>query len=388
MSVDTAPSLLKSVAALAPQIRTDAAAIEEAGRLPDALLGHLAELGVFRLAAPRAAGGLEADPLTLYTLVHDLARADGSVGWCAMIAAATSVTLGYLDERVAAELLAAPEFLIAGVAAPLGGARPTDGGFRLTGRWPFASANRHASALVLGAVLIESSAPVTDQHGRPVVRHFVVPTAELVAHNTWQVAGLRATGSDDVEAVDVFVPASRSFSLFGQVPPRPGALYAFPVFGYLSIGVGAAALGIGRAAVDEIVRLAREKQVPGGGGTIAGKPAVRAAVAEAEALLGGGEELLRATVAECWRTALGSDPITVEQRARLRLAVTNAANSAAAAVDLAYRSGGGTSVYASSPLQRHFRDIHVATQHAMVGSDVVELAGGVLLGEKVDPTRL
>ncbi|MCI4062050.1 acyl-CoA dehydrogenase family protein [Micromonospora sp. R77] len=377
-------SLVESVAALARQVRTDAAAIEQAGRLPEPLLGRLAELGVFRLAAPRSAGGLEADPLTLCTIVHDLARADGSVGWCAMIAAATSVTLGHLDEQVAADLLADPGFLIAGVAAPLGRARPVDDGYRLTGRWAFASASRHATWLVLGAVLAGESGP----GGRPVLRHLVVPAAEVLSHDTWQVAGLRATGSDDVEARDVLVPANRSFSLFGPVPPRPGALYAFPVFSYLSLGVGAAALGIARAAVDEIGRLAREKPIPGQGGTIAGRPAVRTAVARAEMLLGGGWHLLRATVAECWQTALAGDPVTLEQRARLRLAAANAAGSAAAAVDLAYQAGGGTSVYASSPLQRHFRDVHVATQHAMVGPDIVELAGAVLLGQQVDTARL
>ncbi|MFC4150482.1 acyl-CoA dehydrogenase family protein [Micromonospora mangrovi] len=388
MSVDTLAPLVESVATLATQVRDDAAAIEQAGRLPEPLVGRLAELGVFRLAAPRSAGGLEADPLTLCTVVHDLARADGSVGWCAMIAAATSVTLGHLGERVAADLLADPGFLIAGVAAPLGRARPVDGGYRLTGRWAFASASRHATWLVLGAVLVDDTGPVTEPTGRPAVRHLVVPAAEVLSHDTWQVAGLRATGSDDVEARDLFVPADRSFSLFGPLPPRPGPLYAFPVFSYLSLGVGAAALGIARAAVDEIGRLARAKPVPGQGGTIAGRPAVRTAVARAEALLGSGTALLRATVAECWRTALAGDPVTLEQRARLRLAAANAAASAAAAVDLAYQAGGGTSVYASSPLQRHFRDVHVATQHAMVGPEIVELAGAVLLGQQVDTARL
>jgi alkylation response protein AidB-like acyl-CoA dehydrogenase len=381
-------SLVESVAALTDQVRADAATIEEAGRLPDPLVGRLAELGVFRLAAPRSAGGLEADPATLCTVVHDLARADGSVGWCAMIAAATSVALGHLDEPVAAGLLADPGFLVAGVAAPLGRARPVPGGYRLTGRWPFASASRHATWLVLGALLVGDAGPLTDPTGRPVVRHLVVPAAEVLTHDTWQVAGLRATGSDDVEVRDAFVPEDRSFSLFEPAPPRPDPLYAFPVVGFLSIGVGAAALGIARAALDEIGQLAREKPIPGQGGTIAGRPAVRTAVARAEALLGGGTALLHAAVDECWRTVLAGDPVSLAQRARLRLAVAHAAESAAAAVDLAYRAGGGTSVYARSPLQRHFRDVHVATQHAMVSPEVVELAGAVLLGQQVDPTRL
>jgi alkylation response protein AidB-like acyl-CoA dehydrogenase len=202
------------------------------------------------------------------------------------------------------------------------------------------------------------------------------------------VAGLCGTGSDDIEIRDVFVPAGRSFSLFEEKPPRPEPLYAFPVFGLLALGIGATALGIGRAAIDEIIRLAGVKTTPGRATTIAGKSSVRATVARAESLLGAGRAWLSAAVDDCWRSALAGDPATPHQRAQLRLAVAHAATSAARAVDLAYHAGGGTSVYTTSPLQRFFRDVHVATQHAMVGPDIVELAGAVLLGQPVDTARL
>src|SRR5262249_11410368 len=148
---------------------------------------------------------------------------------------------------VGKELLADPRFVIAGVAAPRGRARTVEGGYRVTGRWSFASGSHHARWLVVGAVLADESSPGS----APVIRHLVLPADEVTFHDTWQVAGLRGTGSDDLEVHDVFVPAQRSFSLFEQNLTAPGPLYAFPILGLLALGIGATALGIGRAALDE-----------------------------------------------------------------------------------------------------------------------------------------
>jgi indole-3-acetate monooxygenase len=366
--------VLESARELAGDVRARAGRIEADGRLPEELVDRLAAAGLFRLAVPASLGGAETDPVTLCEVAEEIGRADGSTGWCVMIAAATGVALGRLDEPVAAGLLDVPRFLLAGVAAPLGTATPADGGVRVSGRWPFASAGLHASWLVAGCVTADG------------VRHVVVPVAEVTIHPTWDVAGLRGTGSHDMELRDVFVPGGRTFSLAGPAV-NPAPLYAFPVLGLLAVGIGAVALGIGRAAVDELVALAGSKPVPGGG-TVAGRPSVQRAVAEAEAALGGGRGFLHAAVRDAWRTVVAGDPVTLTQRARLRLAVIHATESAARAVDLAYRSGGGSSVYASSPLQRHFRDVHVATQHAMVGPEVTALAGAALLGHPTDTSRL
>ncbi|GID98348.1 acyl-CoA dehydrogenase family protein [Amorphoplanes digitatis] len=364
--------LIDDIRRLTTEIRALAPRIEQDREVPAYLIDRLAALGVFRLAAPRAAGGAEAEPADLVEVCEELGRADGSVGWCAMIGAATGIALGYLPEDTAAELLADPRFLIAGVAAPMGRAVPVDGGHRITGRWPFASACRQATWLVGGVLVADGTQP-------PRPRLAIMAPGDLTIHDTWDVAGLRGTGSHDIEAADVFVPDARVFSLAAP-PVQPGPLYEFPPLGLLALGIGAVSLGIARAAIADFAELAHGKRNPVTGETIAAKPSVRAAVAEAESLRASGLAYLRAEVA-----ATGADP---ERRARLRLAVRTATRNAVRAVDLVYQAAGGSAVYAASPLQRHFRDVHVAAQHAMVNTDVLETAGAVLLGESVNTARL
>jgi alkylation response protein AidB-like acyl-CoA dehydrogenase len=364
--------LIDDLRRLTPEIRALAPRIEQDREVPAQLIDRLCALGVFRLTVPRAVGGLEVEPGDLVEVCEELGRADGSVGWCAMIGAATGIALGYLPRNAAAELLAGPRFLIAGVAAPLGRAVPVDGGLRITGRWAFASACRQATWLVGGVLVADGTQP-------PYPRLAVMAPGDLTIHDTWDVAGLRGTGSHDIEAVEVFVPDARVFSL-AAAPVQPGPLYAFPPLGLLALGIGAVSLGIARAAIADFAELARAKRNPVTGEPIAAKPAVRAAIAEAESLRAAGLAYLRTEVA-----ATGAD---ADRRARLRLAVLTATRNAARAVDLAYQAAGGSAVYAASPLQRHFRDVHVATQHAMVSTDVLETAGAVLLGESVNTARL
>jgi alkylation response protein AidB-like acyl-CoA dehydrogenase len=216
----------------------------------------------------------------------------------------------------------------------------------------------------------------------------LVPAADARILDTWTVAGLRGTGSHDMVIEDVFVPGDRSVSIVTDRPRAPGALYAFPVFGLLAVGIAAVALGIARGAVDELVRLAREKAPQGSKRTLAERGVVQAEVAQAEALVGSGRAFLDDAIGVAWRAAESAGTIPIADRARLRLAATHATTSAARATDLVYNAGGGTSVYATSPLQRCFRDVHVATQHAMVAGSTLELAGRVLLGLETDVSQL
>ncbi|AGL21589.1 acyl-CoA dehydrogenase family protein [Actinoplanes sp. N902-109] len=348
-------SLLDGVRALGPSIRDLAPDIERDRAVPAAVIEQLTKLGIFRLTAPAAAGGLEADPATLVRVFEELGHADGSTGWCAMIGGATGIALGYLPPATATELLADPRFLIAGVAAPTGRATPVDGGFRVSGRWAFASGCRHATWLVGGA--LTPAGP----------RLFILDPAELTFHDTWHVAGLRGTGSHDFSADAVFVPESRTFSL-AEPPTQPGALYRFPAVPLLSVGIGAVALGIARAAIADFADLSRSKLNPMTGEPLATRPAARVAMAEATAAHGAGMAYLLHEVGAA-----------VPVPDMVRLAVITATRNAARAVDLVYAAAGGSAVYESSPLQRHFRDVHAATQHAMVSAEVLENIGKALL---------
>lgn len=387
-AADAAPSPLAAVRALAPAIRARAEEIEEGRRVPLDLVQALAATGVFRLCLPRALGGLEADVATLLDVIEEVARADGSTGWIVMIGATSGLVSGYLPLDTAREIFGAPDVVTGGVFAPRGRAIVVDGGYRATGRWAFGSGSEHCGWLLGGCVVIEDGQPRLLARGLPDSRMMFFPARDVRIIDTWTVSGLRGTGSHDLEVSDVFVPAGRSVSIVTDRPREQGPLYRFPVFGLLALGIAAVATGIARTAIDELVRLAGGKTPTGSTRTLGERGVVQMQVAQAEAALESSRAWLRAAVATAWASAARGDAIPVAERATLRLAATEATIRAAKAVDLMYDAGGGSSIYATSALQRCFRDVHVATQHAMVAPSTYELTGRLLLGLDTDSAML
>ncbi len=373
--------MIDAVRALAPDIRVRADRIERERRLPLELVRALARAGVFRLCVPRGLGGEEASPQTIVAVLEELGCADGSAGWCAMIGATSGLVSGYLPETEARAIYgASPDVVTGGVFAPSGIAVRDGADYRVTARWRFASGCQHCDWL-MGGCLVQDDGP-------PRARMVLFPAADAEIIDTWTVSGLRGTGSHDVAVHELRVPVSRSVSITHEPPVARGALYAFPLFGLLALGIAAVALGIARRALDEIVALAGGKTPTGGRRTLAARSTVQAQLAEAAATLGGARALLREATDDAWAAACAQGTIEVSLRARLRLAATHATASAARVVDTAYTLGGGSAVYADSPLQRAFRDVHVVTQHMMVAPATWELCGRVLLGLDTDTTML
>jgi alkylation response protein AidB-like acyl-CoA dehydrogenase len=384
----SAGAVLDTARALVPEIRSAADDIERERRLPRALVSQLVGIGVFRLCVPRALGGSEVHPHVLVEVLETLARADGAAGWCAMIGATTGVTSAYLPDAEARRIYADPTLVTGGVFAPKGTAEIDGDGYRVSGRWPFASGCEHCAWLLGGAVIIENGGPRRLPNGMPDARMMLFPATDVRIIDTWDVAGLRGTGSHDIAVSDVHVPHARSVSLITDAPLYAAPLYAFPVFGLLAIGIAAVTLGIARAAIDELTALAQDKMPSGSRRRLAERAMVQVDVAQAEALLRAARAFLHGVIADTWDAAAAGSAIDTTQRALLRLAATHAATTAAQVVDRMYNAGGGTSVYATSRLQRQFRDVHVATQHLMVSPATYELAGRALLGLDTDTSML
>ena len=379
----------EAAAALAPRIRAAADETERQRRLSPELVRALAAAGFFRMCVPHALGGDEVDPATMIQAIETIAAADGAAGWSAMIGTTSGVASAYLAEDAAREIYGSdPEVVTGGAFAPLGKATVVDGGYRVTGRWPFASGCEHCGWLMGGSVVLDGGRPRLLPSGMPDNRLMLFPAAAVRIIDTWNVAGLRGTGSHDIAVEDRFVPAAHSLSLLSDRPRAAGPLYAFPVFGLLALGIAAVALGIARRALDELIALAGGKTPSGSRRVLAERPVIQAEVAEAEATLGAARAFLLETVGVAWDRAREAGAIDLRERARLRLAATHATLASARAVDLMYNAGGGTAVYAASPLQRCFRDIHVATQHMMVAPATLELAGRILLGLEADTVML
>jgi len=382
------PSSLDVARSLAADIRASAVETERGRRLPPTLVAKIAEAGLFRLCVPGDLGGLEASPRAAIEVLEEVSKADGAAGWCLMVAITSSLVAGYLDEPTAREIFGNPGSIVSGVFAPRGAARVVPGGYRVTGRWPFASGCQHATWLLGGAVIFEDGALRKSADGVPEARMMIFPAAEVIIHDTWNVVGLSGTGSHDIEVDDVFVPASRSVSFFTDPRTRTGALHELPAFGFLALGVAAVALGIAQCASDDFRRLATEKTPFGGKRPLAARPAIQTHLAEIEALLRSARAFLHDAIDRAFQATVSGGGVPIERRVEMRLAACHATTSAARAVDLAYSAAGGSSIYASSPLQRSFRDVHVATQHVMVGPVIQELCGKVLAGIDADTSML
>ena len=372
---------------LQEELRRRADEIERARRLPRDLSQRFAAAGFYRTCVPEAYGGLELPPGETMRAIEALAEADGSCAWCAFIGATSGSMLAYLPEHSAREIFSASDVQVGGVFAPNGRAVATGGGFTVNGRWAWGSGTENADWIGGGCQVIRDGEPERMPNGMPRSRMMLAPAAEVEFLDTWHVSGLCGTGSTDFAMHDVLVPTSRAVGL-GTERPLSRPLYAFPQFGLLAMGIAAVSLGLARAAIDELVSFASGKRPQGSSRALAQRPAAQADVAEAEALVRSARSLFYETIARAWDSARTEGRIGVEAKRDLRLATSHAVRSATRAVDLMYNLGGGTSVYLRSPLQRIFRDAHVATQHMMVGPATFELTGRLFLGLETDTSLL
>ena len=339
----------------------------------------LAESPIPSMLVPASLGGGERSPAEMVEALSVVAQGDGSTAWCAMVAATSGLVSAYVDPDFAREAFAPPA-VAGGVYAPMGRAELDGEAFVVSGRWPFTSGCKHATTLMGGAVVAGDSGPQ--------VRAMVFPASEVEIHDTWDTTGLRGTGSHETEVSGLRVPLGHSASLTEDRPRHDGTLYAFPAFGLLALGIAGVAVGIAAGAVRDLLALAAEKKPSGSKRTLAERPGVQSSVAKAEALIGSANAYMAEAIGEAWEAARTSGEISVEGRAKLRLAATHATRSSAEAVDLMYEAGGGTAIYARSPLERRFRDIHTAQAHMMISPASLELAGRIRLGLDTDTSQL
>jgi alkylation response protein AidB-like acyl-CoA dehydrogenase len=378
---------LATARSMAKEIRERAEEIEAARRLPRDLSRRFAEAGFYRMCVPEAYGGLEQAPGQTMRTVEALAQADGSSAWCVFIGATSGSVLALLTPDAAREVFHAPEVLLTGVFAPKGRAVAVDGGFRVNGRWQWGSGTQNADWVMGGCQVIRDGETELMRNGVPRSRMMLAPADEIEFLDTWHVSGLCGTGSTDFAMNDLFVPERRAVGL-GVDGPLERPLYAFPQFGLLAMGIAAVALGLARAAIDELVGFAGMKTPQGTARPLAARASTQSDVARAEALLRSARSWYYETVEAAWEVAQSRGAIDAEHRRDVRLATTHATHASAAAVDLVYELGGGTSVYRRSPLQRIFRDVHVATQHMMVSKGTLELTGRLFLGLETDTSLL
>jgi indole-3-acetate monooxygenase len=372
-----ADEILEAVTSLAPAVRDRAAEIETARHVPADLLDDLVSAGCFRLLVPHDLGGVGADLEMAIRVYETLSRADASVGWIAMIGSGAWLDLAGLPrETLEAIYGEGSDVMIAGAFNPTGVAEAVDGGYRVNGRWAFASGCTH-SDWIFGNCIEEID-------GEGHLRTVLFAADEVQIEDTWTVLGLRGTASHHFRADAVVVPRERTFATFEDPPVLDEPIVRIPLPALLALGIASVAIGTAQGALDEITQAAASRTPLLAPSALAANPRFQNDLACADTELQAASALVRGVAVGAWDTVCSGDELSMEQRARIRAAAVWAVERAAHAVSVAYRAGGGGAVYADSDLQRRFRDINAITQHFLVRPDTMLTAGAILAGQEVD----
>jgi alkylation response protein AidB-like acyl-CoA dehydrogenase len=344
-------------------IESEAELVEQASTMTPPVVDALVDAGLFRLLVPREFGGLEADPASIIDVCEELSYADGSVGW----AFAQNTTVGaysaYLEFEHALPLAAARAS--AGMFAPLGIAQVEDGGFRVSGSYPFGSGSGHAEFMGGSAMTLRGDEMVLGDDGLPDIRCFIVPRERVIMKGNWDVMGLRGTGSFDFEVPEQHVDQGQTFSLFETQATTGGPLYALGPVVVGTISSVAWALGVAKRALHEIAEIGKAGRTRLGSLPLREQPGFQRDFGFHRSAVQAARLLANTSYTGAVEAIAAGEPREVRDD---RLRETKAAASYAtevskAAVTFAYEASGSAGMRNPSRLQRCFRDIFVGAAH-------------------------
>jgi indole-3-acetate monooxygenase len=379
-SKDVANQLLADIEELAPHIQSRSAEMEASGRIPTDLIESLRATGVFRMFVPRTHGGFELDFIDGHEIIQALAKIDASVGWCAMVSNVASVFATFLHPETYDEIYEkGPDVIFAGSLRPNGKAEATDNGWRLNGRWDFASGCQHADWMFGTFVMSKDEVELTRPNGQKLTRSCLVPARKWNIKETWHAAGLKATGSHDIDITDVVVPEAHFFEAFDPQFHQPGAFYREPL-PLILLTVPATFVGITAGAFDEILRVANSGRQQFMAATqMRDSELFQSELGRIEADLNAARAYLQVQAANHWSHSLNG---TLEKEPFLTQTTQTSAWVGTTCVRVAndcFALGGGSAVYESSPLQRRLRDLLTASQHPIAQRRQFVTSGKLLL---------
>ena len=374
---ETRKILLAAVEAVRGALLDGADEAESLARLPHSTADALNQSGLLAMKLPKALGGVEADPVTIFEVIEAVTRIDPSAGWCTLNwIDVVGLLAAFLPDEAAEHIFAEGALpTAAGVLMPTGRAAPVDGGYLVNGRWSYASGIHHAQWLVCGAMIGRNG------QGPPDVRMLAIPASEAQIHDNWQVAGLKGTGSCDFSVADVFVPEAYVFDWLGGQPRRGGPLYRMGVPGYFAFEHAAFALGVGRLALDTILEQAPSKKrgyKPSP--LLAERPTFQRAMGECDLRLRAARGLVVEILEEAWEAVCAKGVIEPRLQAEMRSSAVFATEASTEVVSVAFRYGGASALFLSNILQRCFRDVNAAAQHLIVSETAYEVHGQFALG--------
>jgi 3-hydroxy-9,10-secoandrosta-1,3,5(10)-triene-9,17-dione monooxygenase len=382
--------LLARAEALVPVLRERAGHTEELRQLPEETIEDLHRTGLFRILQPKRVGGSELPFRSIVELVSVIGKGDGSTAWVLANLAAHHWMLGMLPKQAQDEVWGqSPDNLIgSALIFPRGRARKVEGGYRVTGRWPFSSGVDPSSWNLIGAIMHDEDTGVAQP------RIFLLPASDYTVIDTWHVIGLIGTGSKDVAADDVFVPDYRSVAV-EQITGgpnsgsevNPAVLYRLPAVSLFAFCIAGVSLGIAQGAIDYFTETTRTRTSYYTGRNLADFVTLQIHVAEATAITDSARAVMLLDCDEATRIVEDGRIPSLQERARYRRDGAYAATLCTRAVDVLFQATGGGAIYARNPLQRAFRDIHAANAHYVLNWDINgAMFGRILLGLAPDAT--
>ena len=304
---------------------------------------------------------------------EELGRACTSTAWVWVNLVSHNWMLGMWPERAQDEVWGPnPDARIGSATIyPPGKVTRVDGGYRLSGRWPFSSGIDASHWVMLGGMM-----PPEGGEGAPTPYIFVVDCADIEVIDSWDVVGLVGTGSQDVACEDVFVPGHMALSphdMRGAPTPgsavNPASLYRLPLLGLFSHIIAGSMLGAARGAFDLYTESVRSRLATFNTQRIAGHAAVQLRIGEAASVIRATRLQLRDGPREAHAIAEEGRIPTEVEKTRWRSDAAYACRKCADVVDLLYRASGGAGNYRRNSLQRFFRDVHAGVGHIGVSWD-------------------
>lgn len=376
-------TLVEQVEELADFFAEQAEDADAAGRLSDTTAKALRELGVMKILHPADFGGLEGSPVDFYRSVLSIGSRSSSAGWVVAVVGVHAFELAQGSRRLQQDVWGEdPDTWVASPYAPFGRAKPVDGGYLFSGRWPFSSGTDLCDWAVLGGLVTDADGTVA---GPDAGRHFIVPRADYeIQHDSWEVVGLKGTGSKDLVITEAFVPEHRlidpvelgSFEAARKAGRADSPTYRMPFHmmfnGTITAGTIAAAIG----ALASCTAYMRSR-VTGRGVTTARDPHHLYVLGEASADIAAGEAQFLRGVERMWELAQAGKEIPISLRAELRRDQVRAVHRAVAAADQLVTLAGGAAMRLDSPIQRFWRDAHVGLSHQANQADPVYQAYGL-----------
>lgn len=354
------------------------------GRLPDETTKRLKETGVVRMLQPKQYGGSESSPVEFFERVLQVGALSGSTGWVTGVVGIHPFEIGQADLQVQEEIWGEdPDIWVASPYAPMGRARRVEGGYVFSGHWSFSSGTDHCEWIVLGGL-------IADGNGRPIAdspeRHFILPRADYeILQDSWQVVGLKGTGSKDIVITDKFVPDHRIVDPrdleTGEAARRAGrgdvALYRMPFHVMFGTVIAAGTLALAEGALAAFLAQTRSR-VTARGVTMSSDQGTLTTLADAQADIEASRLNYVSDLNRIWDLAQGGKEIPLQLRADVRRNQVRAVRRSFAAVDSLMAAAGGGAMRTDSPLQRFWRDMSIARNHAANSGDKAAVYSGLL----------